>query len=304
MGSISIDGRSYDTIPVARLDRLSEHPFFTPLNLEPSSLAWLRPETLYIGERRKKRPVLVRGVDGKELVFSDRFCELVLCTDENLLPPPRQETPTLRTSDIRKHALKLAYEYYENCSGQLKFSTFDINEGSRELGFADEADAQAIFSYLTSSGIMESPYLGSGRVVRFTDYGISAIEAGIDKPDESSGPFPPLNVVVGDIGAGAQVAIGTGDFRQERNDAQNPNLLRDLVPLLRAVSEQAGDGSQATILLKTAENEAEDGDCDMGFLQATLAKFAKSFAKGVVEPAASAASQSLLAYCKAHGLLP
>ena len=137
--------------------------------------------------------------------------------------------------------------------------------------------------------------------VRFTDYGRTVIEAAIDKPNDGSGPFPPLNVVIGDIGAGAQVAVGSGQFIQTRRDERDQDILRDLVPLLRATSaEMRADGNeQASSLLVVAENEAgDDGDRDL--LKRTLGRFASKF----LSDAAGSAAQALVAYCKAHGFLP
>jgi hypothetical protein len=143
---------------------------------------------------------------------------------------------------------------------------------------------------------------GARNAYRFTDYGISVIEAGIDRPNDASGPFPPLSVVIGDIGAGAQVAIGAGHFTQMRRDSDNPNLLRDLVPLLQAASAglHANGRDQEATLLAVAQNEAQGQDCDMGFLKSALGRFAKTVANGAIDTA----SQALLAYCKAHGFLP
>ena len=208
---------------------------------------------------------------------------------------------TLQTSDVRKNALRLAHEFYENCAGKLQFSAFDIDNGSKNLGFTSEGDAEAIFSYLTSTKIMTSPYIGSARLVRFTDYGISVIEFSVDRPNEPSGPFPPLSVVVGNIGAGAQVAIGAGHFNQERKDAQGPQVLRNLLPLLQAASTElrASGREQDTTLLTAAENEVGNDECDTGYLKATLIRFAKTVGNGVT----ASATQALLAYCKAQGLL-
>jgi hypothetical protein len=308
MTEISIDGRSYNAIPIHSFDGVYQHPFVKPLNLKPGTLAWLRPESLHIGERTKKRPLTVLGLNGQEVIFVDRNCELVLCIDKDLHPKHTviQEKRTLRTSDTRKNALRLAYELYEHCSGNLKHSLFDVDEGAKQLGFPDEEDAEGIFSYLTSTNIMESPYIGAGRTVRFTGYGISVVEAGIDRPDTASGPFPPLNIVVGDIGAGAQVAIGAGTFHQDRKDTENSQVLRDLLPLLQAASTElrASGREQEATLLTTAENEVGNEDCDKGYLKATLGRFAKTVGNKVVDAAAGAASQAVLAYCKAHGLLP
>jgi hypothetical protein len=97
----------------------------------------------------------VRGLDGKEVVFVDRNCELVLCIDDDLHPQHTaiQENMTLRTSDTRKNALRLAYEFYERCSGDLKLSQFNIAEESKQLGLQKEEDAQAHCCPVNSGGM-------------------------------------------------------------------------------------------------------------------------------------------------------
>jgi hypothetical protein len=303
MTNISINGISYNAIEIDPLDRIAEHALIKPLNLDPATLGWLRPTSINIGEPMK-RPLALRGPDGREVVFVDRLCELVLCIEKHLHPQHAslQGKSAMKTSDVRKNALRVAYEFYENCSGELRQSLFDLDEETSKLGYTNEADAQAIYAYLTSTGIMESPYIGSGNTVKFTDYGISVIESGIDRPNDASGPFPPLSVVVGDIGAAAQVAIGSGNFTQTRRDTDNTKLLEDLVPLLQASYTElnaAGREQEAT-LLAAAKDEADGENCDVGFLRSLLGRFAKKVGEGVVD----AGSVGLLAYCKTHGLLP
>jgi hypothetical protein len=53
MTEISIRGRSYNAIPVAPFDEVYQHSLVKPLNLEPSTLEWLRPASLDIGETQK-----------------------------------------------------------------------------------------------------------------------------------------------------------------------------------------------------------------------------------------------------------
>jgi hypothetical protein len=303
MTEISIDGLSYNAIQIHPLSRVFEHALVQPLNLDPTKLAWLRPTSTDTG-KGEKRPLTLKGPDGREVVFVDRFSEAVLCIEKNAHPhiSTFREQPGMKTSDVREAALRIAHNLYENCSGELRFSTFDIDEEAKKLGFAGEADVKAIFSYLTSARVMQSPYINRGRAVRFTDYGISMIESSIDRPNDSSGPFPPLSVIVGDIGAGAQVAIGSGHFAQTRHDSDNAKLLRDLLPLLQAASTElraSGQEKEAT-LLTAAQNEAEGDNCDTRFLQTVLGRFAKTVAGGALE----SATQALLAYCKAHGFLP
>jgi hypothetical protein len=303
MANISINGISYNAIEIDPLDRMAEHALIKPLTLDPGTLAWLRPTSINVG-KPTKRPLALRGPDGREVVFVDRRCELVLCIEKHLHPQhaPLQGKSAMKTSDIRKNALRVAYELYENCSGELRHSLFDLDEETSRFGNANEADAQAIYAYLTSTGIMESPYIGSGNTVKFSDYGISVIESGIDRPNDASGPFPPLNVVIGDIGAGAQVAIGSGNFTQTRHDTDNTQLLRDLVPLLQLSCTElnaAGREQEAT-LLAAAKDEADGENCNVGFLRSLLGRFARKVGDGAVD----AGSVGLLAYCRAHGLLP
>ncbi len=208
----------------------------------------------------------------------------------------------MRTSEIRKHALVIAHELYERCGGQLQHVIFDLDDEVKKFGLTGKVDVEAVSSYLTSTKIMKYAGIGMSTMVHFTDYGISVIEGGIDRPNESVGPFPPLNVVVGDIGPGAQVAIGAGHFSQIERDADNADLLRGPIPLLQAASaelREQGRQQEAT-LLEAAGNEVTDDDGSMDFLRSSLMRFAKKVAGGAVD----AASQALLAYCKAHGLLP
>jgi hypothetical protein len=303
MTEISIDGLSYNTIEIHPLDRVFEHALVKPLNLDPAYLAWLHPTSVNTGAGGK-RPLAIRGPGGREVVFVDRLCELVLCIEKQQHPQHSafREKSAMRTSDIRKEAFRVAHELYEDCSGELRFSIFDLDEEVKKLGHTNESDAEAIFSYLTSTRVMESPYIGGGRAVRFTDYGISVIESGIDRPDHSSGPFPPLSVVVGDISSGAQVAIGSGHFTQTSHGIENTALLRDLIPLLQTASVEllAREREKEATLLAAAQNEAGANDCDMNLLKSALGRFAKMVTGGVVD----SASQALLAYCKAHGFLP
>jgi hypothetical protein len=300
MMMISIGGQTYNAMPV-ELDKVMEHPLVKRLHVPADSLAFLRPENLDFGAGHK-RPLILKGPDGSGLVLVDSLVELVLCIEKELHPDDEPMNTTLRTSEVRKHALRLAHEMYESCSGQVRHRLFNLGDEAARFGTWSEGDIDAIFSYLTSSRIMEAPYINEGELkrVRFTDYGRTVIEAAIDKPKDASGPFPPLSVVIGDIGAGAQVAVGSGQFVQERHDVRDHDILRDLVPLLRAASAEmrATGNEQASSLLVVAEDEmGHDGDKDL--LRRTLGRFASKFLSG----AAGSAADALLAYCKAHGLL-
>jgi hypothetical protein len=279
-----------------------EHPLVKPLGVPPESLAFLRPENIDFGAGRK-RPLILIGPDGGGLVLVDRLAELILCIDKEFELGDARMNTTLPTSEIRTQALRLAHKMYESSGGHVRHSLFNFGDEAARFGISNQGDGDAILAYLTSSRIMEAPYINEGNQtsVRLTDHGRMVIETAIDKPQDASGPFPPLSVVIGNIGAGAQVAVGSGQFVQQRHDVRDHDILRNLVPLLRAASTEmrASGNEQASSLLVVAESEAgHDGDKDL--LKSTLGRFASKF----LGEAAGSAAHALVAYCKAHGFLP
>jgi hypothetical protein len=190
---------------------------------------------------------------------------------------------------------------YERAEGELQFARFDIKDELARLNVLDLTAAAAVESYLTSTRVMAHIGLGD-TLLSFTLEGVAIIEASMDEPKERHGPFPPMNVVIGDIGQGAQVAFGSGLFTQSQDVSLKPAALRELVCLVQAaVKEWPTEHQRRVAGAQVAiEAETESVEPDPGLLKASFARVAK-IAETV---AGGTATQALISYLKASGWLP
>ncbi len=201
----------------------------------------------------------------------------------------------MKTSEVRKAALRIAVDLYESTSGDLVLRKLDLVPAAAAAGINDPVDVASIENYLTSTGVMQHGSIGMSWM-RFTPAGIAAVEAGLDRPDQSHAPFPPMSIVFGDIHAGAQVAVGNGTFNQSRDGGG------DLSEVVRLAQAAAHDwpadrrrevaGAEAALIA-----EASAAAPDPALVRPAVAKLL-----GIAERVATGtATQALLAYCKAHG---
>ena len=138
--------------------------------------------------------------------------------------------------------------------------------------------------------------------LQFTPHGISVVEASINQPGEGHGPFPPYNVVFGDVHAGAQIAIGNNSsFNQSQVFGTNK---ADLESLVAAVTAAVGEWDEASRLKAAGAQaaitaEASSPEPDIGLLQVAAKKLV-SIAGGVAQ---GVATQALIGFLKMHGLI-
>lgn len=206
----------------------------------------------------------------------------------------------MRTSEVRKLAFRVAVEMYEGAAGNLQFETFKAADYLERMGENSPDVAAAVSLYLASCGVVKIPYLGE-LTVQFTREGISAIEASLDRPDQPQGPFPAYNVVIGDVAAGAQIALGHGMYNQTQMHTHSAEGVMQLLTLLQGAmpawpeAEQQAVATVRTLLQGEASNPKPDGE---------LVKAAAKKIGGVaLKVGETAGTQMLLAWLKAHGYL-
>ncbi len=207
----------------------------------------------------------------------------------------------MKTSEVRKVAFRIAMQMYESASGTLKYRDFMVNDFASAIGIENQEDVHSIENYLLGSKIME-PTGAESSTLWFTDFGISTIEASLDRPDQPHGPFPPFNIVVGNIASGAQLAIGSGLFNQVQQVPRDPSGVGELVRLVQAAMQDwtESDRRQAAGAEAALTCEADAVKPDDTLIRPALVKIGK-IAEGV---AGSLASQTLLAYLKSQGWMP
>lgn len=204
----------------------------------------------------------------------------------------------MKTSDARKAALRVAVELYESTSGDLAHRKLDLAPAAAAAGVLDPADVASIEDYLTSTGVMEHVSIGMSWL-RFTPAGIAAVEAGLDRPQQSHAPFPPMNIVFGDVHAGAQVAVGSGSFNQAQAGAGG---LQDLARLAQAATREWPEDRRREAAGAEAALTAEAGAAKP---DPALFRPAATKLLGIAERVGTGlGTQALLAYCKAHGWIP
>lgn len=204
----------------------------------------------------------------------------------------------MKTSEVRKLAFRIAVQMYESAGGTLKFRDFAVSDFASTIGIDSQEDIHSIEDYLLGSKIMEPTGVGASSFW-FTDFGISTIESSLDKPDQSHGPFPPFNIVVGNVASGAQIAIGSGSFNQRQQDSRDPGEIGKIVTIVQKAMQDwtESDRQQAAGAKAALVCEANAIKPDDTLIRPALVKIGK-IAEGV---ASSAASQTLLAYLKSHG---
>lgn len=195
------------------------------------------------------------------------------------------------TSEVRKIALAVAFRLYQGARGNLQHTSFTIDV-DQEIGVNTSEDVAQIENYLISTGIIEHPWLGQDDLM-FTREGIAQIEASLDRPNEPVGSFPAMHVVVGNVGANAQVAIGSNHVSQSVRIGE-PETLAKLLPLVQAVVAElpASAQAQGQASLDALKAEAGAQSPDPGFVK-TLANKVLSLAGGV---ASNVATQALDKY--------
>ncbi len=195
------------------------------------------------------------------------------------------------TSEVRKIALAVAFQIYQGARGNLQHVSFTIGIDP-EIGVNTLEDVKQIENYLISTEIIEHPWMGQDDLM-FTLRGIRQIEASLNRPNEPAGPFPAMHVVIGDIGANAQLAIGSHHVSQSVRIGEHEALAK-LLPLVQAVVAElpASAQAQGQASLDALKAEAGAQSPDPGFVK-TLASKVLSLAGGV---ASSVASQQLENY--------
>ena len=197
-------------------------------------------------------------------------------------------------------AFKLALECYEKASGELRLC-FDISNTVGSHGIRDLDDLAGVSAYLYARGVM-TPVGLNDPGLRLTPEGIAMLEASMDRPEQPQGPFPAYNVVIGDVGAGAQVALGHGTYTQTQVNSQSGDDVRQLVALVQAAvptwpEAQRQETASARTLL---EREAQGPAPDHGMVKAAAAKIGGA----ALKIAETAGTQALLVYLKMHGWMP
>lgn len=195
------------------------------------------------------------------------------------------------TSEVREIALAVAFRLYQGARGNLQHVSFTIGIDP-DIGLNTSEDAKQVENYLISTETIEHPWIGQDDLM-FTMEGIRKIEASQNRPDEPAGPFPAMHVVIGDVGANAQLAIGSHHVSQSVRIGE-PGALAKLLPLVQAVVAElpASAQAQGQASLDALKAEAEAQSPDPGFVK-TLANKVLSLASGV---ASSVASQQLESY--------
>jgi hypothetical protein len=207
----------------------------------------------------------------------------------------------MKTSEVRQLAFRIAMQMYESAGGTLKYRDFMVSDFVSVIGIDAQEKINSIEDYLLGSRIMEYTGVGASSLW-FTDFGISIIEASLDKPDQSHGPFPPFNIVVGNVASGAQLAIGSGSFNQLQQAPRDLGEIGELVRIVQAAMQDwtESDRRQAAGAKAALVCEANAIKPDDTLIRPALVKIGK-IAEGVT---GSVASQALLAYLKSHGFMP
>ena len=205
------------------------------------------------------------------------------------------------TSEIRKLAFRVAVEFYESASGDLAFRDFDVADLCGHVDLLTPDNAESVAKYLYSTAVMRHMYLGS-TAMEFTPEGIRAVEASMDRPEQPQGPFPAYNVAIGNIGAGAQVALGHGTYTQNQADGRIVEEVRHLVALIQVALADWPDAQQQEAANARAllEGEATSPAPDQGMVRAA----AKKVGAVALKVAETTATQAMLGYLKALGLMP
>lgn len=205
------------------------------------------------------------------------------------------------TTEVRKKARAAAIWTYDRAGGSLLHTTHNLYVNP-EIGLNSEDDLIQIEEYLVSSGIIERPYMQRPRDFRFTKHGISVIEASIDQPTETVGPFPPITVSIqGNVGPGSQLVIGSHHVTQSTQTSQSEGFV-ELIRLVEKVvadlpKDIQGRGGRLEEMMK---EEVASPVPDRNLIN-TLACRLGTLVNGVTT---SVGSQMFLAYLKQQGLLP
>lgn len=198
----------------------------------------------------------------------------------------------MSTSQVRIKALEVASRLYESAGGNLRHANFILGVDP-DFGLNTPEDVSQVIAYLTSMGTMEQRWNEKPDLM-FTANGILQVERSISRPTEAVGPFPAMQVIIGgNIGANAQVAIGSNQVSQLMQIGE-PEMLTKLLPLVQVVVAElpASAQAQGQASLDALKAEAGAQSPDPGFVK-TLANKVLSLAGGV---ASSAATQALDSY--------
>lgn len=128
------------------------------------------------------------------------------------------------------------------------------------------------------------------------------IEASLDQPEQSVGPFPPVNVSIqGDVGPGSQLVIGSHNVTQSTQTNQ-PEGFAELLRLVERVvadlsRDMQGRGGRIEEMMK---EEVASASPDRSFM-ASLAVRLGTLVSGVTT---NVGSQMFTAYLRQQGLLP
>ncbi len=205
------------------------------------------------------------------------------------------------TSEVRKKALAAAVWTYERAGGNLLHTIHRLYVNS-DLGINSESDLQQVEDYLVSSGVIERPYMQQPRDFRFTQRGISIVEASLDQPADSVGPFPPVNVSIqGNVGPGSNLVIGSNNFTQSTQASQSENFAELIRLIEKVVVELPQDTKErGERIAEVLKEEALCAKPDRSFITKLAARLG-TLASGVTT---SVSSQMLLAYLKKEGMVP
>ncbi len=190
---------------------------------------------------------------------------------------------------------------YEQASGQLSFTEFEVENFIGSFGITDAASARAVEDYLTSKTIMYHRSLDRTGVT-FTPEGVLLIEESLAEPKKEHGPLPSVSLVTGDVGPGAQIQVGSGSFTQSQNNALTVESLRAIVTMVQAATLEWTETQRAQVFGVQAaiEGELTALKPDKDIVKASLSKIGRgceSIASGIATPI-------LLAYLKVEGWMP
>jgi len=188
---------------------------------------------------------------------------MILQVDPRELPEAKGAADVDSLTQVKARRFQFLRRLYESTRGRSQLA-LDEQQVGQQLGMPpDELDA--ITEYLDAEGLIEFPTYGH---VSITHAGVREVEAALDRPEQPTPHFPPVNFIYVEQMSHSQIQQGTTSSTQTGTFGTT-----DLTPISQFIEELRTRLAD----LKISEDDQHEANLQIATVQAQLSSRRPSF---------------------------